>query len=275
MKYTIKSVVEIPYGEVLRVLVEYVERFVKESRARGVVLGLSGGVDSSVLLALLVKALSPSSVTALIMPDSRATPESDVEDAVELAKNLGVNHYLVYIDQVVDSYRVAPFVEVLEDLPTGNLRARIRMNLLYYYANKYNMLVAGSGDRSELLIGYFTKYGDGAADFFPLGCLYKTQVRELGKFLGLPSEIVNKPSAPRLWRGHTALGELGYSYEEIDLALYTLFDLGMSVEEAVSSTGLPVELFEKILGMHRRSKHKRASLQVPSLPWVRNPLREI
>jgi len=238
-------------------------------------MGLSGGVDSAVLLAVLTRALPRDQVVALIMPDSRATPEKDVEDALYLAGIFGVKHHVVYIDKIVDSYSEAPFVEIREDLPTGNLRARVRMNLLYYYANKYGGVVTGSSDRSELLIGYFTKYGDGAADFLPLGCLYKTQVRELGRRLGVPERIISKPSAPRLWRDHTARSELGYDYEEIDLALYALFDLKLSVEEAVEYTGLPRELFENILLMHRSSRHKRATPPVPSLPWLQNPISEL
>ncbi|MEM0247155.1 MAG: NAD+ synthase [Desulfurococcaceae archaeon] len=275
LKLTTKDVINIPYTTVLDSLVRFVREYFKDSGAIRVVMGLSGGLDSSVLLALLVKALSPSRVTALILPDSNVTPEEDTKDAVELARSMGVEHHVVYIDQIVEAYRVAPFVQIAEDIPTGNLRARIRMNVLYYYANKYNAVVAGSSDRSELLIGYYTKYGDGAADFLPLGCLYKTQIRELGRHLGLPSQVVYKPSAPRLWKGHTALGELGYSYDEIDLALYALFDLRMGIDDAVQATGLPVELFEKVLLMHRKSRHKRVALPIPSLPWLSAPIREI
>jgi NAD+ synthase len=272
---SIRDVVSIRYDQVLESITSFTRSVVERSGARVVVMGLSGGVDSSVLLAVLVYTLSSNRVVALIMPDSRSTPEEDVEDAVNLAESFNVKHYVVYIDKIVDSYSIAPFVEIRDDLPTGNLRARVRMSLLYYYANKHSGLVAGSGDRSELLIGYYTKYGDGAADFLPLGCLYKTQVRELGRRLGVPEKIASKPSAPRLWRGHTARSELGYDYEDIDLALYALFDLKLTVEEAVRQTDLPRELFEKILAMHRYSRHKRTGLLIPSLPWLQNPISEI
>jgi len=238
-------------------------------------MGLSGGIDSSVLLTILVHSLPEKCIVALIMPDSRSTPEEDVEDAIDLAESLGVKHHVFYIDKIVDSYTIAPFVEIREDLATGNLRARIRMNLLYYYANKYSGVVAGTGDRSELLLGYFTKYGDGAVDFLPLGCLYKSQVRELGKRLNIPVKITSKPSAPRLWRGHTARGELGFDYEKIDLALYTLFDLKLTLKEAIEYTGLPRDLFEKVLSMHRASRHKRTTPPIPVLPWLQNPIFEL
>lgn len=275
MKITIKDVISISYDTVIEYISSFVKSIIEKTSTRIVVMGLSGGIDSSVLLVILAHLLPEKNVVALIMPDSRSTPEEDVDDAINLAESLGVKYHVFYIDKIVDSYTIAPFVEIREDMATGNLRARVRMNLLYYYANKYGGLVAGASDRSEILIGYFTKYGDGAADFLPLGCLYKTQVRELGKRLGVPGRITSKPSAPRLWRGHTARGEIGYDYEEIDLALYTLFDLKLNIEEAVEYTGLPRELFEKVLLMHRASRHKRKTPPIPILPWLQNPILEI
>lgn len=275
LRITINDVINIPYNTVVETLTDFIKSFVNGVGASKVVMGVSGGLDSSTLLALLTEALSSDKVVALIMPDSRATPQEDVEDAVKLAEHFGVEFHVFYIDRIVDAYSAVPFVEVREDIVTGNLRARVRMNILYYYANKHGALVAGSSDRSELLIGYFTKYGDGAADFLPLGCLYKTQVRELARRIGLPGRIVDKPSAPRLFRGHTAHGELGYTYDEIDLALYALIDLGLSIEEAVEATGLTYELFEKILRMHRSSRHKRITPKIPVLPWLPQVLREL
>lgn len=265
----------IPYEKTLELIREFIVTYYEKSRVSRVVMGLSGGLDSSVLLTVLVKALSGEKVLALIMPDTRATPVEDVEDAVELARSLGVEYHLITIDPIVDSYRAIPILELGENLAIGNLRARVRMNILYYYANRYDAIVAGSSDRSELLLGYYTKYGDGAVDFLPLGCLYKTQVRELGKRLGVPLKIISKPSAPRLYRGHMAQSELGYSYDEIDLALYALFDLGLDIEEAVRETGLSRELFNRVLELHRRSRHKRTFPPMPSLPWSGPPLREI
>ncbi|MEM4487192.1 MAG: NAD+ synthase [Desulfurococcaceae archaeon] len=268
MRITIKEVINIPFEVVENSITSFIRSFFKESQASCILVGLSGGLDSSVLLALLARSVPPDRIVGLILPDSRATPSEDVNDALELARSTGIKHYVVYIDRILDSYTEAPFVKVSDSLETGNLRARIRMCLLYYYANKCNGVVAGSSDRSELIIGYYTKYGDGAADFLPLGCLYKTQVRELGMRLGLPLKIVNKPSAPRLWKGHTAQSELGYSYEEIDLALYTLFDLKLSLEDAVSMTGLPRGLYEKLLSMNRKSRHKMMPPPIPKLPWI-------
>jgi NAD+ synthase len=272
---SLRDIVRIDYQEVIKSIGVYVEGFVEESGVDKFVLGLSGGVDSTTLLYLLSRLVERDKIIGLIMPDTRTTPIEDVEDAVRVAKNLGVKYYVVPIDTIVDSYGVAPFYDPLEKLATGNLRARVRANLLYYYANKHGALVVGSSDRSELLIGYFTKYGDGAADLYPLSSLYKTQVRELAKYLGVPEEIIRKPSAPRLWKNHTAEGELGLNYETIDLALYALFDLNLSIEEAAEATGLPVEVIDRVLKMHRSTRHKRIGLKTPVLPWLPQAIKEI
>jgi NAD+ synthase len=187
-RITIEDVVSLDYAAVERLIEDFIRGIVEEAGAKGVVVGVSGGVDSSTVLALSVRALGRDRVTALIMPDSSVTPSADVEDAKSLAQSLGVRWHLIEIGPIVEVYRST--IPVFEDeerdrLPLGNLRARIRMSLLYYYANKFNLLVAGTGDRSEILIGYFTKYGDGAVDFLPIGSLFKSQVRRLALHLGV------------------------------------------------------------------------------------------
>jgi len=149
------------------------------------------------------------------------------------------------------------------------------MNILYYYANKYNGLVVGTSDRSELLIGYYTKYGDGAVDILPIGALYKTQVRKLAEKLGLPRRIVEKPSSPGFWVGHLAEDEIGIKYEVIDVVLYALFDKGLKPEEVPRYTGIDQGIVNKILDMHRRSRHKRVFPPMPRLSWVGEPIKEI
>lgn len=269
------NVINISYVDVVDSIGRYIMSKIYESGLDTIVIGLSGGLDSSVLLVLIAELIPRDKIVALIMPDSRVTPIEDVEDAVDLARSYGVSYHVFNIDKIIDSYKVASFFELEDELATGNLRARVRMTLLYYYANKYKALVAGSSDRSEILIGYFTKYGDGAADLYPISCLYKTQTRELGRRLGLPSRIINKPSAPRLWRDHIAEKELGLKYDEIDLALYALFDLNLGPIDAAEATGLSIDLIEKILNMHRKSRHKRIGISTPSLPWNDKPIREL
>jgi len=274
-KITLDDVVNIPYEAAIKYTSEFINKIVEESGARKVVMGLSGGVDSATLLALLVKALGPDRVVALIMPDERVNVKQDTVDALHLAKSYGVEHYYIPIDKVVDAYSIMPFFSYSDKLATGNLRARIRMNILYYYANRFNALVAGSSDRSEILIGYFTKYGDGAADFLPLGSLYKTQVRRLAVKLGIPEEIARKPSSPGLWPMHYAEEELGLKYEVIDLVLYALVDLNIPPEKVPICTGVEREVVERVVSLHRRSRHKRSVPPVPAYPWIKDPLREI
>jgi len=271
-KVTLESIVDMDYGKVESIITEFIKGQVEGAGAQGVVVGVSGGVDSATTLALSVKALGAERVIALIMPDSTVTPQSDVEDAKSLAEKFGVKYHVIDIGPVVDVYKSAIPVyegEEKDRVPVGNLRARIRMTLLYYYANKFNLLVAGTGDRSEILIGYFTKYGDGAVDFLPIGVLFKSQVRRLAIHLGVPERIAFKPSSPRLWRGHEAEKELGISYEEIDVILHAIFDLGMSVDEAIEATGLERWKVERVIEMHRKSEHKRSPPPTPPLDEVR------
>ncbi|ADV64493.1 NAD+ synthase [Desulfurococcus mucosus] len=274
-RITVESLLSIPLEDAAETIVGFLKSYFAGAGAEKAVVGLSGGLDSSVTLRLLVDALGANKVTAAIMPDTRVTPPEDTRDAAELAGSLGVEYFIIPIDTVVDSYSVIPGFDAGNRLATGNLRARIRMNILYYIANRLNGIVVGTGDRSELLLGYFTKYGDGGVDVLPLACLYKTQVRELGRRLGLPARILGKPSSPRLWKGHLAEEEIGLSYEAVDLVFYSLIDLGLSISEAVDATGLPVEVFERVLSLHRRSRHKRRLPPFPSLPWLQEPVKEI
>jgi len=275
MKLSINALLTFPVERTISEITDFIQEYVEESGVNGVVIGVSGGIDSSVALALAVEALGKEHVTALILPDRRTTPKQDVDDALTLAKLFGVKHYLINIDEIVDTYSVLPFFDLEDNIATGNLRARIRMNILYYYANRFSYLVLGTGDRSEILIGYFTKYGDGAVDLLPLACLYKTQVRHVAHWLGIPERIIKKPSSPRLWPGHLAEKELGMKYEDIDLILYGLFDLGLTKEELSEVTGISAELIERVITLHRRSRHKRGFPPYPRLSWNREPLKEL
>jgi len=249
---------ELNYDEVISRISEFIVQIVEKAGSRGVVIGLSGGLDSSVVCALSVKALGRDRVKALIMPDSSVTPVRDVEDAKRLAEEFGLECHFVDIKTLYDAFsKNVPFYDEEADIANANLRARLRMINLYYYANSRNLLVCGTGDKSELLLGYFTKYGDGAVDFLPIGDLYKTQVRELAKKLGLPKTIVEKPSSPALLPGQTAEGELGASYEEIDRVLYLYMDLGRSIEEIIQETRFSEGKVRAIIRRIHLNEHKR------------------
>jgi len=245
----------------------FIRKVVNEADASGIVVGLSGGVDSSLTAALCVRALGADKVLGIIMPAS-FTPKEDVEDAYRLAKMLKMKTVRVDIDGISKAFLEA--VGVSEDdpemkMPLANLRARIRMMILYFFANAYNMLVAGTGDLSELLIGFFTKYGDGAADFLPITHLYKTQVRRLAKYLGVPERIAFKPSSPQLYPGHKLLDEVPIDYDELDPVLIGLFKYDLPPEEVSRKTKVPLEIVLDIKSRYERTRHKRElPLRIPN-----------
>jgi NAD+ synthase len=200
-------------------ITKFIRNEVKNRKASVVVIGISGGIDSAATAALAVRALGHDKVFGLILPDSSVTPRVDIRHAIDLAKWLRIKYRNIELKEVKK--------QLLRDLPRdklagGNLLVRLRMIMLYYYAALRNGLVLGTGDKSEITLGYFTKYGDGAADLLPLADIYKTQVRSLARYLSIPDDIINKKSSARLWKGHTAEGELGLSYDEVDLILENL-----------------------------------------------------
>jgi NAD+ synthase len=136
---------------------------------------------------------------------------------------------------------------------------------LYYYANSKNYLVLGSSDKSENMIGYFTKHGDGASDITPIISLYKLQVREIAKYLGVPINVISKKSSPHLWKDHEAENELGVSYEEIDSILYCLFEKKLSIEETEKITLIEKSKIQKIHELNYKSEHKRLLAQKPGV----------
>lgn len=256
-RVVLERLLSIDFSRLLSFLKFKVKRKFFEAGVDKVVIGLSGGLDSSVVLKVLSEALGHDRVLALLMPDPRVNTEDDVEHAVKLAESLRVEYRIVKINTIVDEYVKASGLSTYDLIPLGNLRSRIRMAMLYYYANIINGLVVGTSDKSEILIGYFTKYGDGAADLYPIACLYKTQVRRFAEYLGLPKYIVDKPSSPGFWIGHLAEEEIGLKYEVLDSILYLLFDEKLSVDEIVDKYGFDKGLVIKVLEMHKRSGHKR------------------
>jgi NAD+ synthase len=246
-------------------IIHFIAAAVSEAKAEGVVLGLSGGIDSSVVVTLCVKALGKENVLGLYMP-ATFTPADDQDDAKAIAQDLGIRTHLIPIGQIVDKFlEIVPMKE-RNRVAVGNLFARMRMVANYYVANSVNYLVSGTGDRSEILIGYFTKYGDGGADFLPIGHLYKTQVRELAKHLGLPSRIADKPASPQLWKGQKATDEIPIDYPILDQVLHGLFDIKMSAGDVAKALNIPSKVVETVQRFHERSHHKRTIPPMPSIP---------
>ena len=238
------------YKKVEKKIVKFIKDQVNDAGAYGVVLGMSGGLDSSVCATLCVKALGKENVTALIMPADGSTPV-DMGDAQELARKLGIG------------YKVIPLTNALhqltknlrhEHLAYANMAPRIRMALMYYHANMANYLVIGCGNKSELMTGYFTKFGDGGCDIMPIGELYKTEVMKLAQHLELPEGIINKAPSANLWPGQTDEQELGMSYAELDKILPQLKEKDAAISK---KTGIGKNKIAQIKELVERSAHKR------------------
>lgn len=202
-------------------LCDWMEDKVTKAKAKGIVLGLSGGLDSAVVAALSIRIFSQNTL-AIIIPCHSL--EADIGDALDFINKFNISYKIIDLSKVYD-----PLIHLLNDkkkersfkLAEANIKPRLRMITLYYFANKLNYLVVGTGNKSELSIGYFTKYGDGGADILPLGNLLKSQVRELAEYLGIPKKIIDKPPSAGLWEGQTDEEEIGISYEQLDKYLKT------------------------------------------------------
>ncbi|KEQ57276.1 putative NH-dependent NAD synthetase protein [Marine Group I thaumarchaeote SCGC AAA799-B03] len=247
------------YPSITNMIEDFLEEQMEKNHAKGLILGLSGGIDSAVL-AYICKRKFADKTIAIVMPDTAITPKTETEDALKMISLTGIQYKLIDINPIVDEYSM--YLEPNERAK-GNLRARVRTNILYYYANAKNYLVLGSSDKSEYLIGYFTKFGDGASDITPIVSLYKLQVREIANYLGVPENVISKKSSPHLWKNHEAESELGISYEEVDSILYCLFDKKLSVEKTQELTGIEISTIEKIQELNKNSEHKRLPAQKP------------
>ncbi|HEV2429404.1 MAG TPA: NAD+ synthase [Thermoplasmata archaeon] len=229
---------------------------------KGVVVGLSGGIDSAVVARLAKDALGPERVLTVLLPDEGPSRRL-VEESEGYARVLGVRSRLVPIQGIVDAARaaLAPF-----DDPTGlgNLSARVRMMVLYGIARETGCLVAGTGNKSELLLGYFTKHGDGGVDLLPIGDLYKTEVFELAETLGLPEAVRRRVPTAGFWEGQTDEGELGLEYRSLDRILKGIEAL-RSDGEIVALTGLPEAAVRTVRARVLAFRHKRRLPPIPKL----------
>ncbi len=254
----------VDYRKAEKVIISFIKDTVQSANANGVVLGLSGGSDSSVATALAVKALGPRKVRAVTLPDIESSSESALI-AHKVADFLGVELTAIDITPIVSSVlnQLGMSYDSSDKVVRGNIKVRARMMVLYSIANSEKRLVVGTSDRSEWLIGYFTKWGDGAADLYPIIGLFKSQVMEFGKYLNLPFEAVSRPPTPDLWPGHTAESELGVTYDVIDEVLYWLFDEGLEPEEIPEASSIPYHAVRRVLELHEKSNHKREPLRAP------------
>ena len=253
MNHVLNKIIEQDYSKISNKIQNSLKQKLEETKSNGVIFGLSGGVDSVVTAYLCANSIKDNT-TALILPDSKISPKEETEDAIKVVDELGLNYRLLDINLIHGSY--AKNLEP-DDKALGNLSARIRKNIIYYYANAKNLTVLGTSDKTEYLIGYFTKFGDGAADLLPISSLYKNQVRGLAKYLGVSDSIIKKKSSPNLWKNHFAEIELDASYEQIDCVLYCIFEEKISIDETMKRTEIDKNTVEKIYNVYKKSKQKR------------------
>ncbi len=232
-------------------LVSGVRDMFKDAAHKKAVLGVSGGLDSAATIKLIVDALGSENVTAILMPENGLTKAENIRHAKGLCQFLRVEYYYQPINSFLLDYSALPWKQ--NEVAFMNTKARIRATILYNYANTHHALVVGTSNKSELLLGYGTKYGDLAADFLPLGNLYKTQVQQLADYMQLPKEIVEKPPSAELYAGQTDEEELGASYKELD----TILEQRESGEEALITKGMNAVLVRNVFKKIRENEHKR------------------
>ena len=224
-------------------------------------MGVSGGIDSAVSLYLSVKALGPENVLAVRMPYKTSPPDT-LEDAQMMIDALGVPSMTIEITDMVDP--LINYDDEISKLRAGNIMARMRMIVLYDQSVAFNGLVMGTSNKTEMLLGYSTIFGDSAAALQPLGDLYKTQVRQLAKHLGVPDKVIQKAPSADLWKGQTDEGELGFTYEDVDRLLFLLVDQRYRPEDCVSE-GFNQDFVDRVLRMMQQNHFKRVMPPIAKL----------
>jgi len=263
--------------EVSTVIKDFIKTYVQNSGCKGVVIGLSGGVDSTVTTALCKDALGKKNVNCLFLPDE-STPDSDFKHYKLIVKKFGLSCEKKDITNVVKEISTNCILKP-NKYALANVKARTRMILLFEYANMNKNLVCGTSNKSEMLVGYFTKYGDGGVDIMPLGDLYKTQVWELAKFLKIPKEIISKSPTAGLWNGQFDEEELKLSYDKLDKILAGL-ERKMDTNEIARIVNVKKSDVDRIKRMRIKTQHKRRAalipkvgLRTPGYDW-RSPILE-
>jgi NAD+ synthase len=246
--------------KVLKKISRFLNKEVKSRKANCVVIGISGGIDSTVTAYISAHALGSGKVLGLLLPDYSVTPKVDVKHGLEISKKLNINYELIDIGKGKN--------HILKNFPRNklakaNFLVRLRMAILYYYAAAKGGIVVGTADKSELQLGYFTKYGDGGADIFPIADLYKTEVRKIARYMEVPKHIIEKQSSARLWKGQTAEGEIGVQYETIDKILNQInFDKILKNSPVPEIKGVDQNDVRTVIEWIKNNRHKH-ELPIP------------
>jgi NAD+ synthase len=247
------NALSIDTGLVRKILTEFIRSEIRRAGFLRAVVNLSGGIDSAVSFALAAGALGPENVLAVRLPYKTSSAES-LEHAQALINQFGCPSATIPITEMVDPL-IARDSE-MSDMRKGNIMARTRMIVAYDQSEAFKGLVVGTGNKTEILLGYTTLYGDSACALNPIGDLYKTQVRQLARALQIPEVIITKPPSADLWTGQTDEGELGFTYEDVDKLLYLLVDQRYRPEECVE-TGFAEKFVRKVVERLRRNQFKR------------------
>jgi len=218
---------------------------VRSAGVNGAVIGLSGGIDSAVVSGLCARALGADQVLGIIMPIN--SNPADTAHGEETGRAWGIEHRVVDLSSAYDALTEA--LPPGSDLAYANIKPRLRMITLYHHANTLGRMVIGTGNRSELMAGYYTKYGDGGTDLLPIAGLYKWQVRELAREIGVPQAIIDKPPSAGLWQGQTDEQEMGITYADLDRTLAAV--------DAGDTSSIEQPLLERVQRMIQVSEHKR------------------
>ncbi|MGE0388724.1 MAG: NAD+ synthase [Candidatus Nitrosocosmicus sp.] len=242
------------YDKVFNKISEFMRTEYDSRNANCVVIGISGGIDSTVTAYVAARSLGPKRVLGLSLPDYSVTPKIDIKHGIEISKILGINYKIIEVGR---GKKMITKGFPNDKLARGNFLVRLRMAILYYFAAVKGGLVVGTADKSELQLGYFTKYGDGGADIFPIADLYKTEVKEFAKYLGVPDSIIRKKSSARIWRGQTAEGEIGVQYEKIDMILKKIkYDKISSESKLPNIRGVTKKDIKAVIDWIQNNRHK-------------------
>ncbi|MEF8848127.1 MAG: NAD+ synthase [Candidatus Thermoplasmatota archaeon] len=267
----------IDYNETITVIKDFIKRYLKNAGSKSLVIGLSGGIDSAVTAILCKQTIGKENTKCVFLPDD-TTPEIDKKHQKILVKKYDLNCKTKNITKLVKNVEENSLIKP-DTMALANIKARIRMVLLYEYANVTQSLVCGTSNKSEILIGYYTKYGDGGVDIMPIGDLYKTQIYELAKKLKLPKEIIKKPPRAGLMKNQKDEDELKLDYYQIDKILRGLEEKE-EISKIAESNNVNIKEIKKIRNMRIKTQHKRRTplipkigLRTPGLDW-RSPVQE-
>lgn len=243
-------------------LEDFVKTKLNESSLNGYILGLSGGIDSSLSATIAVKAVGTDKVSGLIMPYSRSSEQSE-NDALELARFLGIKTTKIEITPMIDSYYEN--IENIDSVRAGNKMARERMSIIFDKAFEQNLLVLGTSNRTEICLGYGTWHGDTASSVNPIGMLYKTNVRKLSKYYNIPEAIILKKPSADLWPGQTDEEELGLEYNKVDSLLYMMIEENIINKNDLNKAGFEDDFIDRTIELINRFYFKRHLPEIADL----------